>query len=203
MTHVHYHIGKSPGRQSGVALILALVMLIIATLTGLAGIRNTSLQEKLSGNLYDRAVTMQSAEFAMGQVEKWLYETKREDILATANIIDCTTVGATCKPVPDSTFQNNNTNWQVVNLGNFTFNTGLNATSNPQYHIQYLGLKNSLSNTDTSQSATPPQYGSTGGGSNKVNSTQNAAYLVTVRSRQPGVDNDRSIVVLSALVKSN
>ena len=35
-------------RQQGIALIMAIILLIIATLTGLAGMRNTSLQEKLA-----------------------------------------------------------------------------------------------------------------------------------------------------------
>jgi len=191
---------RPPAAQRGVALIMALVLLIIATLTGLAGMRNTSLQEKLSGNLYDRAVAMQSAEFAMRSAEQWLYETSREDVLSSGKIIDCSGANNSCMPVPASTFDKNPQGWSGISLSNF--NSGL-AAGNPQYHIQYLGLKNTLAVTDTSQSATPPQYGSTGSGSRNLNLVQNAVYRVTVRSHQPGSNDDRSIVVLSALVKSN
>lgn len=200
-THHPHRRTIAPRRQQGIALIMAIIMLIIATLTGLAGMRNTSLQEKLSANLYDRAIAMQAAEFALGAAEKWLFETARDTIIATASVIDCTKTDATCPAVPANTFTTNTTNWVSVTLPD-TFNKDLKA-GNPQYFIQYLGLKNSDANTDTSQSANPLQYGATGGGSNTLASTQNATYRVTVRSSTPTADNDRSIVVLTSLVKSN
>lgn len=191
----------APGRQQGIALIMAILLLIIATLSGLAGMRKTSLQERLSANLYDRAVAMQAAEFALGAAEKWLYETERATIIATASVVDCTKTDAACPAVPDSTFTTGSTNWVSVTLPS-TFNASLKA-GNPQYFIQYLGLKNSDANTDISQSANPLQYGTSGGGSNSMGTPQNATYRVTVRSSTPTADNDRSIVVLSSLVKSN
>jgi len=200
-TYLQHSKNIAPRRQQGIALIMAIIMLVIATLTGLAGMRNTSLQEKLSANLYDRAIAMQAAEFALGSAEKWLFETARDSITGTASVINCTTIDAVCPAIPDNTFTTDSTNWVSVPLPD-TFNKDLKA-GNPQYFIQYLGLKNSDANTDTSQSANPLQYGATGGGSNTLASTQNATYRVTVRSSTPTANNDRSVVVLTSLVKSN
>lgn len=182
-------------QQKGVALIMALVMLVIVTLIGLAGIRETVLQERMAGNLYDRAIAMQSAEFAMAAAEKYLYETARSTVRGNSKITDCTVDGANCKGVPDA----NSANWIDIPLG--SFNEDLQASGNAQYHIQYMGLKSGMAATDTSQSASPPQYGSTGGGSSAMNMTQNAIYLVTARSSEP--TDDRAVVVLSALLRSN
>lgn len=216
-THRLPHRTSAPQRQQGIALIMAIILLIIATLTGLAGMRNTSLQEKLSANLYDRAIAMQSAEFALSAAETCLFETGRPDDLnkeggdksslvckggsITMTIINCTKDNAACPAVPANTFTTDATNWVSVALPS-TFNKSLRA-GNPQYFVQYLGLRNSDANTDTSQSANQLQEGNTGVGNDTLNVTQNATYRVTVRSSTPTADNDRAIVVLTSLVKSN
>lgn len=198
---------SAQSRQQGIALIMAIILLIIATLTGLAGMRNTTLQEKLSANLYDRAIAMQTAEFALAAAEKWLFETGRDTIIGTASVVDCSKADdppekdEKCHALPANTFEPDTNNWVTVTLPD-TFNKDLKA-GNPQYFIQFLGLKNSNAVTDTSPSANPLQYGASGGGSNSLATAQNATYRVTVRSSTPTADNDRSIVVLTSLVKSN
>ena len=187
-------------RQQGIALIMAIILLIIATLTGLVGMRNTSLQEKLAANLYDRAIAMQAAEFALGAAEKYIHETARATV--TAANADCSKPDSSCPALPENTFTTaGGSVWTNVALPT-SFKKGADSGT-PQYFIQYLGLKNSDANTDTSQSGNLLQYGMTGGGSNKTGTTQNATYRVTARSGAPTADNDRAIVVLTSLVKSN
>ena len=53
---------RSQAHQRGIALVVALILLVIATLSGIAGIRNTTLQETMTGNFYDRSLAMQAAE---------------------------------------------------------------------------------------------------------------------------------------------
>lgn len=200
--HLQRRSAIAPRRQQGIALIMAIILLIIATLTGLAGMRNTSLQEKLSGNLYDRAIAMQAAEHALGQAERWLFTTGNNDVIATSTVINCE-VTEDCPAVPASTFTSNSTNWVTVDLPT-TFNADLNAASSPQYYIQFLGLKTTAAITDTDRSMNSHQYGITGGGTNRqADAPRNALYRVTVRSSTPTADNDRSIVVLSSLVKGS
>lgn len=219
---------SAPQRQQGIALIMAIILLIIATLTGLAGMRNTSLQEKLSANLYDRAIAMQSAEFALSQAEQELFQTNSNTFPDTLihtyqdpdgkfefTFINCNSSNPAilakieendesrkkCLALPGNTFDSNAANWNNATQDD-TFNKDLKA-GNPQYFIQYLGLKNSNANTNTSQSANQLQEGNTGVGNDALDVTQNATYRVTVRSSTPTADNDRAIVVLTSLVKSN
>lgn len=56
-------------RQSGVSLIVVLMLLLVMTLLGLAVVRGTLMQERMSGNLLDRSVNFQAAESALRQGE--------------------------------------------------------------------------------------------------------------------------------------
>jgi len=188
-------------KQGGIALIMAIIMLIIATLAGIAGIRSSSLQEKLSGNLYDRAIALQAAEAALKAAETQIITTDRTTLLKDTKIVDCTVTTTSCPAIPSNTFSANASGWTTISNATTT-NSSLKAETNPQYFIQYLGLKNSSAVTDTSQSANPLQYGATGGGSGS-DSPQNATYRVIARSSQPTANNDRSIALVSSLVKGN
>lgn len=52
-------------QQRGAALIVGLIMLLLVTLLGIAGMRDTLLQEKMSGNMRDREMALQAAEAAL------------------------------------------------------------------------------------------------------------------------------------------
>lgn len=56
-------------RQRGVALIVVLILLLIMTLLGLASLRGTIMEERMSSNLYDRSVSFQAVEAALRQGE--------------------------------------------------------------------------------------------------------------------------------------
>ncbi|MFT4257214.1 MAG: PilX N-terminal domain-containing pilus assembly protein [Pseudoxanthomonas sp.] len=55
--------------QHGVSLLVALLLLLAMTLLGLAVLRNTTLEERMSGNLLDRTYQFQAAESALRQAE--------------------------------------------------------------------------------------------------------------------------------------
>lgn len=63
---VHLH---SRARQRGATLLIALVMLVVMTLLGLASIRSTSMQERMGANLYDRSLAFQAVESALREAE--------------------------------------------------------------------------------------------------------------------------------------
>jgi type IV pilus assembly protein PilX len=190
---------RMPAQQGGIALIMAIIMLIVATLAGIAGIRGSSLQEKLSGNLYDRAIALQAAEAALKAAELRIVSTDRVNLLKDSKIVDCTVAATNCPPIPTNAFNNDANGWTALAT---TTNSSLKADTYPQYFIQYLGLKNSNAVTDTSQSAIPLQYGATGGATGS-DSPQNATYRVIARSSQPTASNDRSIALVSSLIKGN
>lgn len=60
---------KSQKRQQGVALITTLFMLLLMIIIGMAGMRTSTLEERMSANLRDRSIAFQSAESAMTEAE--------------------------------------------------------------------------------------------------------------------------------------
>lgn len=52
-------------RQTGSALIIALVFLLLMTVIGVAASRTTTIQERMAGNVRDRNIAFQSAEAAL------------------------------------------------------------------------------------------------------------------------------------------
>jgi type IV pilus assembly protein PilX len=64
---------ESPhGYQRGATLIVALVLLVLLTMVGVAGMQDTTLQEKMVGNMRDRNLAFQAAEAALRGGEKYL-----------------------------------------------------------------------------------------------------------------------------------
>ncbi len=68
MNHAHALIAA----QRGAALIVALVMLLAMTLLGVTAVRNTTLQERMAGNLRDSNLSFQAAERALRAGEDFL-----------------------------------------------------------------------------------------------------------------------------------
>lgn len=65
-----FHGGRQ--RQRGVALFLALVVLLIITILGLSGLQTTSLQERMAAGARDRDLAFQAAEAALVDGERLL-----------------------------------------------------------------------------------------------------------------------------------
>ncbi len=55
-------ITKTMAKQRGAVLIVALVLLLVLTILGTAGIQNTLITERMSGNYRDVAIAFESAE---------------------------------------------------------------------------------------------------------------------------------------------
>lgn len=61
-------------QQQGAALAIALMFLLIMTILGVSGLSNTALQEKMTGNLRDKQMSLQGAESGLRHGEQWLCE---------------------------------------------------------------------------------------------------------------------------------
>lgn len=59
-----------PLRQNGAALITGLIFLVVLTMIGITAARMSTLEERMSGNMRDRAVAMQAAELALRDAER-------------------------------------------------------------------------------------------------------------------------------------
>lgn len=173
---------SSSRKQRGVALIVSLILLVVVTLLGLSGMQNTSLQERMSGNMYDRSVAMQAAEAALRAAEAAI----------SANPgggVDCTAVA--CDVIPANTFDNDSTDWTDV-AAPFLVNTAVAGGAIPQYHIQFIAQGDQEDPLGQSQSANAAQYGGSGSG-RPVN-----FYRITVRSAMPAANSTRAFVVLQS-----
>lgn len=176
----------SRSSQHGVALVVALVLLVVATLIGLAGIRGTNLQERMSANMYDRSLAFQRAESALRAAEQAITSNYRIDQLGGA---DCSpTSGNVCMSVPAA-----NAAW--ITVDSFHNVNEDKTPGTPQYFIQLMGTGNSQSNLGLDANADYGNYG------NAYPPDNVAYYRVTARSSAPADATDRSIVVLQSTVK--
>ena len=177
-------------RQQGVALIVSLILLVLATLIGLASVRGTNLQEHMSANMYDRSLAFQRAESALRAAETAL--------TANGNIndlqgVDCRPVArVACPVIPENTFTGTSANWVVVDTPHDVNSSKTPGT--PEYFIQFMGTGAADSSYDLGANADSAAYGAA--------SVENVAfYRITARSSAPGDAVDRSIVVLQSTVK--
>lgn len=59
-------------RQRGVALLVVLILLLVMTLLGLASLRGSLMEERMSAALYDRSLAFQASEAALREAEALL-----------------------------------------------------------------------------------------------------------------------------------
>lgn len=63
---------KPQHRQSGVVLIVSLVMLLVVTLLAVSSMQGTVLEEKMAGNTKDRNLAFQTTESAVREAEDYI-----------------------------------------------------------------------------------------------------------------------------------
>ncbi|WP_206606540.1 pilus assembly PilX family protein [Steroidobacter cummioxidans] len=186
---------SGPATQRGVALVVALVLLLVATVIGLASVRGTNLQERMSANMYDRSLAFQRAESALRAAEDAI--TGNWQISALGGV-DCTAAGVVCNVMPDDTFTASatpNPSWVAVPDVNNINND--KTPGRPQYFIQYMGTGSGDSDFGLDANAGSGSYSEAG---NSAPVTV-AFYRITARSSNPIDLDDRSLVVLQTTVK--
>ena len=179
-------------KQSGAALPVALVMLLVSTILGLASMRSATTQEKMSANLYDRSLAYQGAEAALREAE--------DKILSSSNIeVRCAAEdGDFCPSIPPQTFSGKNENWKSI-TANSTPNTDiLSSDAQPQYYIESIGLTDGIDELSKGRSANDDTYESA-----EKSAPQARLYRITARRHDPEKVTNRSIVVLQTIVKKN
>lgn len=61
-----------PGRQRGVVLVIALIMLLLMTILGLSSMQTTTMEERMAGAIRDKQIAFQAAEVALREGEDYL-----------------------------------------------------------------------------------------------------------------------------------
>lgn len=177
-----FQLGFHPaaGRgERGVSLVIVLVLLVATSLLGIAVLRSSAMQERMSANMRDRGVAFQAAEAALRYAQ--------DEVLADVDAgwdgreptpDDCVAGLSVC-PAESAPV------WSSVPANSFDFESaGLAAA--PEYWIEYLGMGPAVLGgcEDT-------------GPARELN-CQNPIYRVTARSRAEG----RAEVVLQANIIS-
>jgi type IV pilus assembly protein PilX len=189
MNAIRRSSANPPGRQQGVALAVALILLLVVTVIGLASMRGTSLQERMSANMYDRSLAFQRAEAALRAAEAAITANWQAGVLGAE---DCS--GNTqCANASATAFDNGGADWintPAVHDVNDALTPGI-----PQYHIQFMGTGIGPNNLDLAANADYGNYGNTYPPDNI------AYYRITARSSDPAVTGERSIVVLQSTAR--
>ena len=123
--------------QTGVVLVISLIILLLLTIIGLTAMQTTALEEKMAGHLRDKNLAFQAAESALRAAEDSL-----PSILQSAYIPACTF--GFCSEIPTISLADAailmDSFW-LTNLGVTSSVTGLgNNIPAPHYFIQRLGV---------------------------------------------------------------
>ncbi len=149
-------------RQRGVTLVIALMLLLAITLLGLASMRGSSMQERMSANLYDRAIAFQAAESSLREAEALL-------ATGSAGPFDGTINGLYGKPTPTASgfhnrWEDSAVTWATASgwWESADADTRAKAAGTPQYIIEDMGMWPSTPDCDTVTTIAPdclkPRY---------------------------------------------
>jgi type IV pilus assembly protein PilX len=178
-------------RERGVALVVSLILLLVATIVGLAASRGTLLQERMSANSFDRSLAFQRGESALRAAEAAI---TTNWVITALGGQDCSAIA--CPLVPTNAFTSNTTPaW--TDAGSLYDVNDASTPGIPQYYIQYMGQGSADDDNGTRQNADATNYGAATAPANV------AYYRVTGRSSDPTSISGRSIVVLQTTVKRN
>lgn len=121
-------IPRPPRAQRGVSLVIVLILLLIMTLLGLAVLRSTLLEERMTANLTDRSLSFQSAEAALREAE--------ELIAATVPTPTSGCSAGVCAPPTAGAVDR----WRDAAFDGWQTATAVSTRSTPtSYLIEYMG----------------------------------------------------------------
>lgn len=205
----HLSTPSFSNRQRGVSLLVVLLLLIIMTLLGLAVLRGSLLEERMSANLYDRSLAFQQAESALREAEARIRNVVASDGMGYVIGAKCgtdpnhtsgTIVDANCA-IPTNAYTGGGTctsNANPLQVCWFSATDQLGSANKsagaPQYYIQFMGLRDSAIDLGLDSSANATQYG----GSSGV--IREAMYRVFARSHDASLNSNRAVVVLQGNV---
>lgn len=189
--------------QNGVALVVALVLLLVITLLGLGAIRSTSVQQKLTGNFYDREIAFQSAEAGLQSAAVAMQNLGTNP----GSVVNCDVADGGQNCLTDPFIDPNVASATYVQtvqqgLGQGQYTAAANATGQPQFVIECMGPAQTAA-TPTIHTANSQNYGETAAEPQATGAVDYAYYRVTARSGDPAQIGNRAIVKLQAYYQWN
>jgi type IV pilus assembly protein PilX len=190
--------------QRGAALLVALILLVVITLVGLAAIGTTILQNKAAADQYDRQIAFQSAEAALRQAQVAITTATAgagtpvsQTALSSAGFEDCSNVynGTPTECLANPYEDSNVPAADIVAVPASAFSASAVAAGQPQYVVQYMG----------SFLAPTPKVRQIGGQAPYGAGSQGQMtdyYRVTARSADPSKVEGRAIVTLQSTFRN-
>lgn len=179
--------------QKGVALVVALILLLVITLVGLAAVGGTILQQKMTSNFYDRQIAFQSTEGALRQGEiavQAMPASTSSTFVPASPVRNCSyNSGNHClanpftDPSPSPAFT-------PTPVSTANFDAGTLAGGQPQYVVEYMGYF--AAPPETVKSLTPAS-----------GATRHYAgfYRITARNGSPAAVQNRASVTLQSIFR--
>ena len=135
----------SPLAQTGAALVVSLIILLVMTVIGVSAMKTTVLEEKMAANARQRQIAFQAAEAALRDAEDWIQTniSSISDLSSfdgnTSNLYSQTIsveggIYAKATPAFDTT---NPSDW--LSNGKTIGTTLTSVSVQPRYIIEYLG----------------------------------------------------------------
>lgn len=152
---VYYRLSRaaSHARQRGFVLIASLLILVVLTIISVTMFRSFGLQEKMAGNLREKAKAFELAQSALQQAEQWVKTNATTGIPCAAGQVQAANSPRVCDQSSGLTDINSlllpSTSSAATGIVyNPASPTALNISTNggvdvywqaPRYYIQYLG----------------------------------------------------------------
>ena len=136
-TNMHRLSLQPVQKQHGVALIVSLILLVLMTLVGLAGIRLVTKEERMVAQVYDRSLALQAAESALREAEG-LIETANRPSPAVNTACQLSGSLMVCGNLVTATVPR----WVSSSFSDWTAATAVgsgNSLITPRYFVEYLG----------------------------------------------------------------
>lgn len=136
---------NSMNHQRGATLIVALIILLVLTLTAVTSMRTTTLEEKMVSNTRDYNLSFEAAEVALRSAENWLAAQTFTPILNNSGSNGVWPLGV--PPAPDAT----NLSWWGQDADSNGLNNGVPISL-------AFNLPNGIPNTQISEVVSQPQF---------------------------------------------
>lgn len=88
---------NSPGKQSGAALIVSLIILAVVTILGITSMQSSNTELKLAASLRDRGIAFEAAEAALAVIEENLANDPPSRLSLLSNCAGADCYNATCE----------------------------------------------------------------------------------------------------------
>ncbi|MBL8255411.1 MAG: hypothetical protein JNJ62_02275 [Pseudoxanthomonas mexicana] len=167
-SHARQVNSRGPAGQQGIALVVVLVLLVAVSILGVAVMRSSAMQERMSANLRDRSIAFESAESVLLYVQTTVMASRAWAQTRPSNG-DCTT-HAVC---PNGAAPA----WRGAPAS--AYDSGL-LLEPPEYWVEYLGQGVANKVDDDSQCKSEEER------NNPSLDCRTLSYRVTVRSRAAG-----------------